>query len=130
MVKTKTREQVKSHAFQIRRLDQFTLSKFTKNKSPEEIKLLFEQLEKELPQEPKPKYKRKEYNKYQNFWSKEDFDTLIAAVERHGIDDYEKLWKPLKSKFSKIDIGRKIRAHKFLWDYRCVGKHRWRSIKK
>ena len=42
LIKTKSRMQVKSHAFQIRKLDEFTKSKFTKDKSPEEIKVLFE----------------------------------------------------------------------------------------
>ena len=85
--------------------------------------------EKELPQVPEPKYKRKEPLRQQTFWTKENYDTLIVGIKKHGIDDYHKLWKPLKSKFRKIDIGRKIREHKFLWENRCVGKHRWKTIR-
>ena len=131
-IPTKSRLQVKSHAFQIRNLDEFTKSKFTKDKSPEDIKFLFEQLEKELPQVPVTKYKKKEPKnptRHQTFWTKEDYDTLITGIKKHGIDDYHKLWKPLRDKFEKKDIGRKIREHRDLWEKRNIGKVTWRAIR-
>ena len=97
-VKTKSKNQVRLLAFKIEKFEEFTKSKFAKEKSPEEIKLLLEELKTKLSHAEENKDKNQRLDmpvRYQNFWSKEDYDTLIAGIERHGIDDYQELWIPL-----------------------------------
>ena len=131
-IKTKSRNQVRNLAFQIQKFKEFAKSKFKKEKSPEEIKLLLDDLKKKLLQTEENEDDNQEIEKpkrRQQWWTKEDYDTLIKGIERHGIDDYHALWIPLQHKFHKNDIGRKVRENKFLFDKRCIGKFTWKTIR-